>query len=144
MGVELPSGASSPAEAAIGRPLEASGAWSYHGRVATVFHRRRVLPLTERRLCLDEMRLNASMESSSMASTALSTDELLWRVKGTVGRTDCTTPVLMRPNQGYVFVEFVGFPLCFWSSPSHLTPSIPFAVGAGLSNRPTPGSGGRG
>jgi hypothetical protein len=112
--------------------------------VATVFHRRWVLPLTERRLRLDEMRLNASVESYRMASTALSTDELLWRMKGTVGRTDYTTLVPMRPDQGYIFGEFFGFPFYFRSSPSHLTPSIPFAVGAGLSNRQTPGSGGRG
>jgi hypothetical protein len=37
-----------------------------------------------------------------MASTALFTDELLWRVKGMVGRTDYTTLVPMRTDQGYV------------------------------------------
>jgi hypothetical protein len=37
-----------------------------------------------------------------MASAALSTDELLRRVKGTVRKVDYIVPVLMRPKQGYV------------------------------------------
>jgi hypothetical protein len=45
--------------------------------VIAVFHRRRVLPLTDHRLCLDEMTPKASLESSQMASTALATDKLL-------------------------------------------------------------------
>jgi hypothetical protein len=52
--------------------------------VIAAFHCRRVLPLVERRLCLDEITLKASVVSSRMASDALTTDDLLKRVKGTV------------------------------------------------------------
>jgi hypothetical protein len=60
--------------------------------VIAAFHHRRALPLLERRMCLDEMTPKASVESSRMASTALSTDELLKRVKGIVGKADYTAP----------------------------------------------------
>jgi hypothetical protein len=70
--------------------------------VFTAFHKRRVLPLTEHRLHLENMTLGASVESSRIASAALSTNELLQRVKGTVGRVDYSTVVPMRPEQGYV------------------------------------------
>lgn len=46
--------------------------------------------MVERRVRLDEMTPKASMESSRMALAALSTDELLRRVKGTVGKVDYT------------------------------------------------------
>jgi hypothetical protein len=46
------------------------------------FHRKMVLPLTECRLRLDEMTPDASMESSWMASAALSIDELLRKGQG--------------------------------------------------------------
>jgi hypothetical protein len=45
--------------------------------VIAALHRRMVLPLIERQLRLDEMTPEASMESSRMASAALSTDVLL-------------------------------------------------------------------
>jgi hypothetical protein len=45
--------------------------------VIAAFHQRRALPLIEHQLRLDEMTLDGSMESSRMASAALSTDELL-------------------------------------------------------------------
>jgi hypothetical protein len=61
--------------------------------VIIAFHWRRVLPLTECRLRLDEMTSDASVESSPMASATLSTNELLRWVKGAVGRT---TPLLSR------------------------------------------------
>ena len=67
--------------------------------VIAAFHRRRVLPLTERQLRLDEMTPDVFLESSWMASASLSTDELLRRVKGTVGRTYYTAPVPMRPTK---------------------------------------------
>jgi hypothetical protein len=41
------------------------------------FHRRRVLPLDDRRLRLNEMTPEASVESSWMALAALPTDKLL-------------------------------------------------------------------
>jgi hypothetical protein len=61
-----------------------------------------VLPLVERRLCLDEMTPEASVEISRMASATLTTDDLLKRVKGTVGKVDYTAPVPMRLERGYV------------------------------------------
>lgn len=42
----------------------------------------------ERRLRLDEMTPEASMESSRMALAALSTNELLKRIKGAMGKAD--------------------------------------------------------
>jgi hypothetical protein len=87
------------------------------------------------------------VESSRMASAALSTDELLWWVKGTVGKADYSVVVSMRPEQGYVslvsplfFVFVFGF-FFFLSQSYHLVPSI----GAPrLPDRPTPGPRGRG
>lgn len=67
--------------------------------VVAAFHQTRVLPLVERWLRLDEMTSGASVESSWMASAALSTDKLLRRVKAMVGKADYTAPVLMRPNR---------------------------------------------
>jgi hypothetical protein len=70
--------------------------------VVAVFHWWRVLSLTERRLRLDDMTPEASVNSSQMASTSLPTDKLLRRVKGTVGKADYFFVVPMRPDQGYV------------------------------------------
>jgi hypothetical protein len=41
----------------------------------------------------------ASVESSRMALAALPTNELLQRVKGTVGKADYSVMVLMHPEQ---------------------------------------------
>lgn len=60
--------------------------------IVVAFHRKRVLPLMERRLCLDEMTPEAFVESSQMASTNLSIDELLRQVKGAMEKADYTTP----------------------------------------------------
>jgi hypothetical protein len=46
------------------------------GMVATAFHRRRVLPLTQRRLWLDEMMPEALLEESRMSHESLSLDEV--------------------------------------------------------------------
>jgi hypothetical protein len=70
--------------------------------VIAAFHRQRFLPLTERRLRLDKMTPEASVESSWMASATLPTDELLQRVKGMVRKVDYSIVVSMRPNQGCV------------------------------------------
>jgi hypothetical protein len=53
-----------------------------------------------------------------MASDTLSTDELLTWVKGTVGKTDYSAVVVMRPEPGYVsLVSFLVFVfLCSVSS----------------------------
>jgi hypothetical protein len=84
-------------------------------RVVAAFQHRTVQPLVERRLRLDEMTSEASMESSQMASDALSTDELLRRVKGMVGKADYIVPVSMRTEQGYV--SLVSFALYFCIHP---------------------------
>jgi hypothetical protein len=72
--------------------------------VVAAIHRRRVLPLTERRVRLSEMKPGVDLEGSRMSSTSLSADDLLRRVAGTVGRLDagvlCQPP--MRPDPGYV------------------------------------------
>jgi hypothetical protein len=55
------------------------------GMVAAAFHRRRVLPLTQRRLWLDEMTSEASLEGSRMSHESLSLDEVARRVRWMVG-----------------------------------------------------------
>jgi hypothetical protein len=56
--------------------------------VVAAIHRRRVLPLTERRLLLSEMAPGVDLEGSQMSSVPLPTDDLHRRVAGTVGRLD--------------------------------------------------------
>jgi hypothetical protein len=106
-----------------------------------VFHRQRVLPLTERRLRLDEMMHVASVESSWMASATLPTDELLWWVKGTVGRADYSTIVRMRPNSGYVSLVSSPFLPLFSVLSFSSYSSYPFVGFARISDRSTPGPG---
>jgi hypothetical protein len=72
--------------------------------VVAAIHRRRVLPLAERRLPLSEMKPGVDLEGSQTSSASLSVDDLRRRVAGTVGRLDAgalTLPVL-RPEHGYV------------------------------------------
>jgi hypothetical protein len=72
--------------------------------VVAAIHRRRVLPLAERRLPLSEMKPGVDLEGSQMSSAPLSTDDLCRRIAGTVGRLDAgalTQPV-MHPECGYV------------------------------------------
>jgi hypothetical protein len=72
--------------------------------VVAAIHRRRVLPLVERRLPLSEMKPGVDLEGSQAFSASLSAGDLLRRVVGTVGRLDAgalTQPV-MRPERGYV------------------------------------------
>jgi hypothetical protein len=57
------------------------------GVVATI-HRRRVLPLTERRLPLWEMMLGVDLEGLQMSSGPLPADDLHRRIAGTIGRVD--------------------------------------------------------
>jgi hypothetical protein len=109
-------------------------------KVVTAFDRGRVLPLTECQLRLDEMTPKASVESSRMSSAALSTDELLRWVKGTVGKADYTAIVLMHPDQGYVSLVSLQILLSF------LLPSLlpliillPFEGVVGLPNHLTSG-----
>jgi hypothetical protein len=56
--------------------------------VVAAIHRRRVLPLAERRLRLSKMKPGVNLEGSRTSSTPLSTDDLLRRIAGTVGRLD--------------------------------------------------------
>jgi hypothetical protein len=55
------------------------------GMVAAAFHRRRVLPLTQRRLRLDEMTPDASLEGSQMSHESLPLDEVTRRARWMVG-----------------------------------------------------------
>jgi hypothetical protein len=82
--------------------------------VVAAFHSRRVLPLVERRLCLHEMTSEAEVESSRMSSATLTIDDLLKRVKGTVGKADYSAlaQVPMRPDHSYV--SLVGHRTCLW------------------------------
>jgi hypothetical protein len=56
------------------------------------------LPLANRWLRLEEMTPEASVKSSRMAFAALPTDELLWQVKGILGKANYSVLVLMRPE----------------------------------------------
>jgi hypothetical protein len=103
-----------------------------------------VLQLTERRFCLDEMTLEASVESSRTTSAALSTDELLWWVMGMVGKVDYTAVISMRPDQGYVSLVSFWFLLLLLFLPFSSYTFHPFRRGCGLWNHPTLGSRGRG
>jgi hypothetical protein len=85
--------------------------------VATAFHRRRVMPLCQRRLRLDQMTPEAPLEGSQMLLTL---EEVLRRARRMVGnfKTDDVDKVPMRPTQGFkplvsvivsMFVYFVYF-----------------------------------
>jgi hypothetical protein len=70
--------------------------------VVAAIHRRRVLPLTERRLLLSEMTPGVDLEGSQMSSVPLPADDLHRQVAGTVGRLDAgaLTQLPMRPERG--------------------------------------------
>jgi hypothetical protein len=72
--------------------------------VVAAIHRRRVLPLTERRLLLSEMTPGVDLEGSQMSSIPLPADDLHRRVAGTVGRLDAgvLTQPSMRPERGCI------------------------------------------
>jgi hypothetical protein len=72
--------------------------------VVAAIHRRRVLPLTERRLLLLEMTLGVDLEGSQMSSVPLPADDLHRRVAGTVGKldVDALTQPSMRPERGCI------------------------------------------
>jgi hypothetical protein len=53
--------------------------------VAMAFHHRRVLLLTQRRLRLDEMTLEASLEGSRMSHKSLPLDEVARRARRMMG-----------------------------------------------------------
>jgi hypothetical protein len=70
--------------------------------VVAAIHRRRVLPLAERRLLLSEMTPGVDLEGSQMSSDPLPADDLHRRVAGTVGKLDvgALTQLPMRPEHG--------------------------------------------
>jgi hypothetical protein len=55
------------------------------GMVATAFHRRRVLPLMQHRLWINEMMLEVSLEGSRMSHETLPLDEVARRARWMVG-----------------------------------------------------------
>jgi hypothetical protein len=73
------------------------------GMVAAAFHCRRVLPLTQRRLRLDEMTPEAMLEGSRMSHESLPVDEVARRAWWMVGsfKQEDIDRVLMRPNQSF-------------------------------------------
>jgi hypothetical protein len=72
--------------------------------VIAAIHRRRVLPLAERRLPLWEMTPEADLEGSRMSSDPLPFDVLHGRVSVALGKPDPSafSQPLMRPDQGCV------------------------------------------
>jgi hypothetical protein len=70
--------------------------------VIAAIHRRRVLPLAERRLPLWEMTLEADLEGSRMSSDPLPIDVLHGRVAVALGKPDASafSQPLMRPDDG--------------------------------------------
>jgi hypothetical protein len=72
--------------------------------VVAASHRRRVLPLTERRLPLWEMTSGVDLEGLRMSSDPLSVDDLHMRVAVTLGKpdADALSQLLMRPDHGCV------------------------------------------
>jgi hypothetical protein len=96
-------------------------------RVVAAIHRRRVLPLTERRLPLWEMTPGVDLEGLRMSSDPLPVDDLHRRVADTVGKSDvgAVSQLFMRPDHGCVsLVSVRSFFLlvsdCPWSSQSRL------------------------
>jgi hypothetical protein len=71
--------------------------------VATVFHRRRVMPLYQHRLRLDQMTPEAPLEGSRMSHESLTLEEVLRRARRMVGnfKVDEVDKVPMRPTQGF-------------------------------------------
>jgi hypothetical protein len=72
--------------------------------VVAAIHRRRVLPLAERRLPLSEMTPGVDLEGSQMSSVPLPADDLYRRVAGTVGKldADALTQPSMRLERGCI------------------------------------------
>jgi hypothetical protein len=72
--------------------------------VIVAIHRRRVLPLTERRLPLWEMTPEVDLEGLRMSSDPLPVDDLHGRVAVTLGKPDtgALSQPLMRPDRGCV------------------------------------------
>ena len=73
--------------------------------VVVAFHRRRVLPLMARRQCLFEMTPSEPIDDIRLSAVALSDEEILRRVKGTVDgwtKSSGLSPFLKRSSRGYI------------------------------------------
>jgi hypothetical protein len=70
--------------------------------VAVAFHRRRVLPLMQRRLRMDKMEPGAPMEESRMSHETLPLDEVVRRTRWMMGgfKQEDIDRGLMRPHLG--------------------------------------------
>jgi hypothetical protein len=68
--------------------------------VVVAFHRRRVLSLMQRRLRLDEMKSDVSLEGSQMSHETLPLNEVVWRTQWVMGdfKLEDIDKVSMRPN----------------------------------------------
>jgi hypothetical protein len=88
--------------------------------VAAVFHRRRVLPLMQRRLRIDKMTPGVSLEGSWMSHETLPLDEDAQRAQWMVGsfKQEDIDKVSMRPSQGFELLVSVVLPVL--GSPSFL------------------------
>jgi hypothetical protein len=71
--------------------------------VAAAFHHRRVLPLMQRQLRINEMTSEASLEGSRMSHESLPLDEVTQRARWMVGsfKQEDIDMVLMCPTQGF-------------------------------------------
>jgi hypothetical protein len=97
--------------------------------VVAAIHRRRVLPLTERRLLLSEMASGVDLEGSQMSLVPLPADDLHRWVAGTVGRLDAgaLTQPSMRPERGCIsLVSVRSFFLLVLDCPWFSQPRLPF------------------
>jgi hypothetical protein len=125
---DLPAGR----EASLRKAIKALSRLTKMGLTAAVvvanFHRRRVLPLMARRICLYGMKEEASWEETRMAPDDLEHEEVAKRVKKAVAIKDPDLPMIwkvpMRPDQGhprlvsrrtpemvFVFAALVHYPL---------------------------------
>jgi hypothetical protein len=89
------------------------------GMVAAAFHHRRVLPLMQRRLRIDEMTPGISLEGSQMSHETLPLDEVARHARWMVGsfKQEDIDKVPMRPNQGFEpLVSVVSLALCPFAS----------------------------
>jgi hypothetical protein len=99
--------------------------------VIAAIHRRRVLPLAERRLSLWEMTPEADWEGSRMSPDPLPFDALQWRVSAALGKPDphAFSQLLMCPDRGCVTLVSVRFFLlhtsgCSWFLRSGFSPLL--------------------
>jgi hypothetical protein len=95
--------------------------------VIAAIHRRRVLPLAERRLPLWEMTPEADLEGSRMSSDPLPLDVLHGRVSVALGKPDPSafSQPFMRPDQGCVTLVSVHFFLLASDCPWFLRSGFP-------------------